>query len=70
MALDNTSNNIDVNSTTDSRVSLIPTNMIGQISETSYAPHCFINQRFSGRLQSFLIGYVNSVYSDYPIADS
>lgn len=50
-------------------VQSIPTNMRapGVMSDTSSAPECFINQRFSGQLQAFLISYVNSVYSNYPV---
>lgn len=51
-------------------VQTIPTNMLvkGVMSTTSSAPECFINQRFSAKLQAFLISYVNGVYSNYPIS--
>lgn len=37
------------------------------MSTTSNAADCFIKQKFSNKLQSYLIGYVNSIYSDYPV---
>lgn len=37
------------------------------MSETSLAQDCFIKQQFSSKLQAYLIGYVNSIYSDYSI---
>ena len=51
------------------RYNLIPTNILEArlMSDTSLATNCFAYQRFSGKLQAFLIGYVNQVYSDYPI---
>ena len=47
----------------------IPTNIreSGLMSDTSLAAECFINQRFSNKLQAFMISYVNVVYSVYPI---
>lgn len=50
-------------------VQSVPVNIVdsGLISDTSSAPECFINQRFSSQLQAFLIAYVNSVVSNYPI---
>lgn len=50
-------------------VQTIPTNIRapGVMSDTSSAPQCFINQRFSAKLQAFLVGYASSVYSNYPI---
>ena len=47
----------------------IPTNMRarGVMSTTSDASDCFIGQRFSNKLQAFMISYVNVVYSNYPI---
>ena len=50
-------------------VSILPTNLMkaGILSSTSSAPECFINQRFSSKLQAFLIDYVNSISSDYSI---
>lgn len=52
------------------REDLIPKNILDQVSQTSWAQDCFINQRFSGSLQSFLVGYVNSVYSQYAVSDA
>lgn len=48
------------------RVQSLPTNMRapGVMSDTSSAPECFVNQRYSAKLQAFLIGYVNAIYSD------
>jgi hypothetical protein len=37
------------------------------MSKTSKASDCFVKQKFSNKLQAFLIGYVNSIYSDYPV---
>lgn len=47
----------------------IPTNMMapGMLSSTSSAGECFINQRLSAKLQAYMIAYVNSVTSNYPI---
>ena len=47
----------------------IPTNLMkdGVKSNTSSAPECFINQRFSAQLQAFMIAYVNQVASEYAI---
>jgi hypothetical protein len=51
------------------RSSDIPSAIIdnGLLSETSLASDCFINQRFSNKLQAFLIGYVDSIYSNYSV---
>jgi len=51
------------------QVSSIPTNIGGSgiMSDTSSAPECFIHQRFSEKLQAFMVGYVNSIYSNYPV---
>lgn len=50
-------------------VQQIPTNLRepGVMSSTSSAPECFINQRLSAKLQAFMISYVNSITSNYPI---
>lgn len=50
-------------------VQTIPTNLRepGVMSNTSSAPECFINQRFSSKLQAFMISYASSVSSNYPI---
>jgi hypothetical protein len=47
----------------------LPTNMrvTGVMSDTSSAPECYVNQRFSAQLQAFMISYVSSVYSNYPV---
>jgi len=49
------------------RTSLIPAGLAKKISDTSMADECFVNQRFSSRLQAFLIGYNNSIYSEYSV---
>ena len=36
-------------------------------SGTSNADECFINQRFSNKLQAYLIGYVGTITSGYGI---
>lgn len=55
---------LDVNQTMGnpgaSRVNPLPSTLLGLMSYTSSAPDCFINQRFSNKLQAFLIGYVGS----------
>lgn len=50
-------------------VQSLPTNIVGSgiLSPTSLAVECYINQRFSGKLQAFLVSYVNGVYSDYSV---
>lgn len=47
----------------------IPSNIYqaGLMSGTSWADDCFIYQKFSDRLQAYMIGYVNAIYSDYPV---
>lgn len=47
----------------------IPSSIINEdlMSPTSLAHECFINQKFSNKLQAYLIGYVNSIYSNYSI---
>jgi hypothetical protein len=37
------------------------------MSRTSAAEDCFIGQQFSNKLQAFMVGYVNAVFSDYSI---
>lgn len=49
------------------RTSGIPTNIPELMSPTSSAGECFVNQRFSGMLQAFMVGYVNSIYSNYSV---
>lgn len=56
---------------------LIPSNIISPpkdvngglplMSGTSKSTDCFIKQRFSGNLQAFMIGYTNSIYSEYNV---
>jgi fructose-specific phosphotransferase system IIC component len=48
---------------------VIPSGIVNAdlMSKTSLASDCFIKQKFSNKLQSYLIGYVNSIYSDYPV---
>lgn len=50
-------------------IQAIPTNIAeGELlSKTSLAAECFINQRFSNKLQAFLISYVNNIQSTYPV---
>lgn len=47
----------------------IPTNIrdSGLMSITSSAPECFVNQRFSAKLQAFMVSYVQMVNSTYAI---
>jgi hypothetical protein len=47
----------------------IPTNIYqsGMLSDTSWADDCFVMQKFYDRLQAYMIGYVNSVYSNYSV---
>lgn len=49
------------------RSSMIPSGLAKKISNTSQANECFVNQRFSGRMQAFLIGYNNSIYSEHSV---
>jgi len=48
---------------------MIPTNLRvkGVMSDTALAAECFVNQRFSNKLQAYLISYVNTVYQNHPI---
>lgn len=47
----------------------IPTNIKNQglMSDTSWADDCFVGQKFSAKLQAYLIGYVNAIYSNYSV---
>lgn len=47
----------------------IPKNIVesGKMSITSSAPECFVNQRFSLKLQTFLISYVIMVSSQHAV---
>lgn len=38
------------------------------MSETSWASDCFIGQAFSNKLQAYMIGYVNSIASEYAVS--
>lgn len=51
------------------RNSITPSAIINNnlLSPTSLASECFINQRFSSKLQIFLVGYVNSIYSQHSV---
>lgn len=51
------------------RSSPIPSAILesGLMSTTSKASDCFVNQKFSAKLQAFLIGYVSSIYSYYSV---
>jgi hypothetical protein len=37
------------------------------LSETSIAKDCFVNQQFSNKLQAYIVGYVNAIYSNYSV---
>lgn len=41
----------------------------GLLSTTSTAADVFAGQKFSSKLQAYLVGYVNSIYSDYSVYD-
>lgn len=51
------------------RFSGVPSAIIegGLLSNTCVARECFVNQNFSNKLQAFLVGYVNEIFSDYSI---
>ncbi len=51
------------------RGSNIPSSIIENnlLSETCLAKDCFVDQMFSNKLQAFLVGYVNTAYSNYSI---
>lgn len=51
------------------RGSNIPSSIIekGLLSETCLAKDCFVDQKFSNKLQAFLVGYVNTAFSNYSI---
>lgn len=48
---------------------LLPSKLLDSkvMSSTSLATNCFVGQQFSNKLQAYLIGYVNSIYSDYAV---
>ena len=58
------------NPTAQPRANSVPSAILESklISETSLASECFIQQRFSSKLQIFLISYVNTIYSDYSVS--
>jgi len=47
----------------------VPSNVVnaGLLSDTSSAPSCYVNQRFSAKLQAFMLSYVNMVNTVYGI---
>ena len=47
----------------------LPTNIVNSnlLSTTAIASDCFVLQKFSNKLQTFLIGYVNLTYSQYSV---
>lgn len=49
--------------------SKLPTNIVlsGNLSQTSDALTCFREQKFSNKLQAFLVSYVMSVSSPYSV---
>ena len=47
------------------RESMVPENIRNMLSDTSDAAECFVNQRFSNRLQIFLVGYNNNIYTEH-----
>jgi hypothetical protein len=51
------------------RSSNLPSNIVdnNMMSSTSIASDCFIKQQFSNKLQAYMIGYVNSIYSNYSV---
>lgn len=51
-----------------SRAPKVPMAIVDQhvLSDTSVAADCFVYQRFSGRLQAYLVDYVNMIYSEFP----
>lgn len=52
------------------RISVIPLVIHDNLSNTSMAGECFVNQRFSRKLQSFLVGYVSALNSNRGIFES
>ena len=66
-------NTVSLDSTPSSggmpRTAIIPGTIVqaNLMSPTSKAEDCFVKQQFSGKLQAFLIGYVNSIYSYYSV---
>lgn len=53
-----------------SRQNLIPENVEPLVNKESNADECFINQRFSGKLQAFLVGYVSVITSGYGVSST
>lgn len=58
---------VPIDKASDYRGMDIPTNIIPLISDTNYAQDCFVNQRFSSGLQTYLINYVLHTNSFYDI---
>ena len=52
------------------RVSVVPIKIRENLSQTSSAGECFINQRFSNKLQAFMVGYVSAIASNRSIFES
>lgn len=52
-----------------SRTFNIPENALAKFSDTDTASTCFAKQRFSNRLQAYLVSYVTQVASKFPIYD-
>lgn len=50
-------------------VQSLPTNIVkpGVLSPTSVAGDCFVYQRFSLKLQAYMVSYVSSLAGNYPI---
>lgn len=45
----------------------VPTNITSMLSGTSWADDCFIYQKFAEKLQAYMVGYVNAIYSDHNV---
>lgn len=51
------------------RTSVVPIALLesGMFSDTSNAVECFAQQKFSSKLQAYMAGYANSIYSYYSV---
>lgn len=51
------------------RANFVPTNIMtgNLLSPTNHAYTCFVDQKFSNTLQAFMVNYVLSVSSFYPV---
>lgn len=69
MAIDSFTNNRDPAYPGLPRLNAIPSNILTQnlMSKTSVAAECFVNQRFSNKLQAYMIDYINKIYSNYSV---